>query len=167
MDAWQSRMSRPVQHLGEQLRSIRSGTLTAGVITTMRVSVQGSMTPIGRLAKVDSQDGRIVITPFDRSLVATILNAMTESHQNAYALDPSRICVTIPTLSREQREQIGRHVRRLGEEAKVSIRSIRQEIRKQLASRGRRADRRVQEVTDDAIGEIELLVRKKLEELET
>jgi ribosome recycling factor len=65
----------------------------------------------------------------------------------------------------EQRQDIARHVKNLGEETKVAIRSIRQQARKQIEASGRGSQRRVQEATDDAIAEIERLVKAKVEEL--
>jgi ribosome recycling factor len=68
-------------------------------------------------------------------------------------------------MSVEQRLEIARHVKKLGEEAKVAIRAIRQQTRKQIDSSGRGSLNRVQEATDEAIAEIERLVKAKLEEL--
>ena len=68
-------------------------------------------------------------------------------------------------MSVEQRQEIGRHVKKLGEEAKVAIRSIRQQARKQIEASGRGSQRRVQEETDAAIEEIEKLVKAKAAEL--
>jgi ribosome recycling factor len=159
-------MSQPVRSLAEQLKGIRSGTLSPGFIETFRVPVRGSPTPIVHLATIAAQQSRIVITPFDRSLVPAIVKALTDARQNAYALDPARVCVSVPPISGEQRAEIGRHVKRLGEEARVAVRSIRQDFRKHMAASGRRPDRVVQEITDGAIDEIDRLVKAKLAELE-
>ncbi len=58
-----------------------------------------------------------------------------------------------------------RHVRKLGEEAKVAVRAVRQDARKQIAARGRGSERAVQEATDAAVEEIERLVKAKTTEL--
>jgi ribosome recycling factor len=166
MGDWESRMNKPVRSLAEQLRGIRAGTLSPGFIETFRVPVHGSPAPIGHVASIAMQQGRIVITPFDRSLVPAIVKALTDARQNAYALDPARVCVSIPPISGEQRAEIGRHVKKLGEDARVAVRSTRQDIRKQMAALGRRPDRTVQEITDGAIAEIDRLVGAKLDELE-
>ena len=54
------------------------------------------------------------------------------------------------------------HIKKLGDEAKVTIRMIRQDARKQIAARGRGSERAVQEATDAAVGEIEWLVKAKV-----
>ena len=66
----------------------------------------------------------------------------------------------------EQREETARHVKKLGEEAKIAIRAIRQQARKQIEVSGRGSQRAVQEATDAAIEEIEQLVKAKVAELE-
>ena len=160
-------MHRPVRHLAEQLKGIRAGTISAGFVETFRISWQGRSEPISRLATTTHQQGRIVVTPFDRLLVPAIVKALVEARQNAYALDPARVSVSVPPISGEQRAEITRHVKGLGEQAKVGIRSTRQEIRKQLAATGRRSERAIQEATDKAIAQVDQLIKKKLEEVGT
>ena len=80
-------------------------------------------------------------------------------------MNPTMVAVSVPPMSGEQREEIARHVKRLGEEAKVAIRSIRQQARKQIEASGRGSLKRAQEATDEAVDEVDRLVKRKLEEL--
>jgi ribosome recycling factor len=68
-------------------------------------------------------------------------------------------------MSVQQREETVRHVKKLGEAAKITIRTIRQQARKQIEVSGRGSQRAVQEATDAAIAEIEELVNAKVREL--
>jgi ribosome recycling factor len=165
MNDWKPRMDKGVHHLAEQLAGIRAGTLSVGFIETFRASLHGNSVAIGRMASVTSRGDRIVITPFDPSHVPAVVKALSEAKMNAYAPDPRTVCVSVPPVSGEQRADLGKHVKRLGEEAKVVIRSIRQDARKQIAARGRGSERAVQEATDAAIEEIEVLVKAKTKEL--
>jgi ribosome recycling factor len=166
MSDWKGRMQRTVRHLAEQLAGIRPGTLSVGFIDTLRVSVRGNTIPLGKLAAVTSQGDRMVITPFDPATVPSIVKALSDARLNAYALNPRAVCVSIPPVSVEQRAEMGRHVKKLGEEAKIAVRSIRQEARKQIAARGRGSERAVQEATDAAVAEIDRLVKGKAADLE-
>jgi ribosome recycling factor len=159
------RMDRTVQHLAEQFRGIRSGTLSIGLIETVRVPLQGNLVPINRLGTVRTERDRILIAPFDRANVPAIVKALSESRLSAYALNPSTVSVSVPPMSGEQREEIARHVKKLGEEAKVAIRAIRQQSRKQIEASCRGSLKKAQEATDAAIAEIERLVKAKLVEL--
>ena len=165
MHDWKPKMQKVARHLAEQVRGIRSGTISIGLIQTIRVDCQGRSVPINRLGAVKSQGDRILITPFDRANVPSIVRALTESRLSAYALNPTTVCVSIPPLSVEQREETARHVKKLGEEAKIAIRSIRQQARKQIEASGRGSQRVVQEATDAAIEEVEQLVKAKVSEL--
>jgi ribosome recycling factor len=165
MHDWKPKMQQVTRHFAEQVRGIRSGTVSIGLIQTIRVDCEGRSMPINRLGAVKSQGDRVLITPFDRAHVSSIVRALNESRLSAYALNPSTVCVSIPPLSVEQREETVRHIKKLGEEAKIAIRSIRQHARKQIEASGRGSQRAVQEATDTAIAEIEQLVKAKVGEL--
>lgn len=159
------RMDGAVQHLAEQLRGIRSGTISIGLIETVRASVQGNFVPLNRLGTARMQGDRILIAPFDPANVPAIVRALSDSRLSAYALNPTTVSVSVPPMSVEQRQEIARHVKKLGEEAKVAIRTIRQQARKQIEASGRGSLKRAQEATDAAVAEVERLVKAKLEEL--
>jgi ribosome recycling factor len=96
------------------------------------------------------QGDRILVTPFDKGNVPAIVWALNEARLNASALNPSTVSVSVPPISGEQRAEIAGHVRKLGEDAKVAIRAIRQEAHQGIAVTGRGSHRGVQEATDAA-----------------
>lgn len=161
MNDWRPKMQKTVRHLADQLNGIRPGTLSVGFLETFRISHQGSSRPIRHLAAIASQGDRILITPFDKALVPPVVKALMDGRLNAYAMNPSTVCVTVPPISGEQRTEITRHIKALGEEAKIAVRGIRQSARKQIAVAGRGSERAVQEATDAAIAEIERIVHAK------
>jgi ribosome recycling factor len=165
MHDWKLKMQKVVHHFADQLVGIRSGTISIGLIQTIRVDCQGKAVPINLLGAVKSQGDRILITPIDRASVPSIVRALTESRLSAYALNPTTVSVSIPPLSVEQRSETLRHVKKLGEEAKIAVRTIRQQARKHIEAAGRGSQRAVQEATDAAVEEIERLVRAKADEL--
>lgn len=159
------RMQRVVRDLAERLAAIRTGTVDAGVVASVVARRDGRATPLGRLATVANQAGRIVVRPFDASHAAAILDALQGAQLSAYSLDPRTIAVTIPPPSGEQRARLAKQVKALGEEAKIAVRLIRQDARKQIAADGRGSERRVQEATDAAVAELETLLARKLKEI--
>jgi ribosome recycling factor len=158
-------MEKAVRHLAEQLAGVRAGRLSVGFIETFRVTGHGRSTVLGRAASVAGRGDRILVTPFDPALVPAVVKALADAKLNAYALDPRTVCVSVPPVSGEQRAEMARHVKKLGEEAKVAVRAVRQDARKQIAARGRGSERAVQEATDAAVAEIERLVKAKQAEL--
>jgi ribosome recycling factor len=165
MSDWKPRMQKAVRHLADQLAGIRPGTLSVGFVETARVAAHGNTVALGKMASVTPQGDRIIVTPFDPSHVPAVVRALTEARLNAYALNPRAVAVSVPPASGEQRAEMVRHVKKLGEEAKVAVRMIRQDARKQIAARGRGSERVVQEATDGAVAEIERLVQAKTNEL--
>jgi ribosome recycling factor len=166
MNDWKPRMQKTVSHLAEQLAGIRTGTISMRFIETVRADCQGSSAPIRHLGVIKQQGDRILIALFDKGNVPSVVRALTEARLNAYALNPTTVSVSVPTISGEQRGEIARHIKKLGEDAKIAMRSIRQEARKQIEVSGRGSQRRVQEATDAAVSEIEQLVKAKIEEVE-
>ena len=73
------RMDKAVQHFADQLRGIRSGTLSIGLIETVRVPVPGNLVPINRLGTARMQGDRILIAPFDRAMVPAMVKALNNS----------------------------------------------------------------------------------------
>jgi ribosome recycling factor len=165
MNDWKPRMQKTVRHLADQLAGIRTGTISMGFIETVRVDCQGSSAPIRCLGLIKQQGDRILITPFDKENLPFVVRALGEARLNAYALNPTTVSVSVPPISVEQRGEIARHVKKLGEEAKIAVRAVRQEARKQIEVSGRGSQRRVQEATDVAVAEIDRLVKGKIEEV--
>jgi ribosome recycling factor len=165
MNDWKSSMRQAVQHVADQLRVIRTGTISAGLVQSVRVTCEGNQVAVGRLGAIKSQGDRILIEPFDRSHVGNIVKALNEARLSAYALNPTTVAVSVPPISLEQRAEIARHVKKLGEDAKVAVRGIRQKSRKWIEATGRGSRNAVQDATDAAVEEIESLVKAKLKEL--
>jgi ribosome recycling factor len=162
---WKPKMQQLVQNLAVQLRGIRTGTVSVGLVQTIRVDCQGRSVPMNRLGAVRAQGDRIVICPFERENVAPMIKALNDSRLSAYALNPTTVSVSVPPLSVEQRADTARHVKKLGEEAKIAVRNVRQQARKKIDASGHGSYRAVQQATDAAIEEIERAVRTKMSEL--
>jgi ribosome recycling factor len=152
-DRLEAEDAESVRHLAEQLAGIRAGTISVGFVKTFRVSLKGSSVAIGRMSSVTTQGDRSVVTPFHQASVLAVVNALSEARPNAYAINPRAACVGVPPVSGKQRAELALHVKKLGEEAKVAIRAIRQDARKQIAARGKGSERAVQEATDAGIEE--------------
>ncbi len=165
MNDWKPRMDKTVRHLAGQLAGIRTGTISLGFIETVRADCHGNSVPIRRLGVIKQQGDRILVTPFDKADVPAVAKALTEARLNAYALNPTTVSVSVPPISGEQRAEIARQVKKLGEEAKIAVRSIRQEARKTIEVTGRGSQRRVQEATDEAIAEFDRFVKEKVREV--
>jgi ribosome recycling factor len=116
----------------------------------------------------------LVISPFDASILEEIRKGITEAQA---ALNPSTdgqvIRVSIPPLSEERREELIHAMRQKLENGKIMVRQVRHEAMdnikrnsKDLGEDGvKRLEKEVQSATDDFIGQIDSLGKKKEEEL--
>ncbi len=68
MNDWKSSMRKTIQLLADQLRVIRTGTISPGLVQGVRVTCAGNQVAINRLAAVKSQGDRILIELFDREI---------------------------------------------------------------------------------------------------
>ena len=65
MDDWKSSLRKTIQHFADQLRVIRTGTISAGLVQCVRVHCEGNQVAVGRLGAIKSHGFRILIEPFD------------------------------------------------------------------------------------------------------
>lgn len=166
MRDYKHQMQMMVQRFAESLRPIRSGTVDREFVAVIRVEGRYGTRALTELARIKAGGDRILVTPYESSDLPAISRAIREASLGVYALDPSTLCVSVPPISVEQRQAIAKRVKQMGEEARVAIRSIRQQARKNIESRGRGSFHAVQQDTDEAIAAVDLLVARKIKEIE-
>jgi ribosome recycling factor len=127
-------MNKAVEFLHNELKSIRTGLASTGLVENIKVDYYGTATPLKALASLSApQADMIVIKPFDPTSVREIEKAIKNSELSiAPIVDGKLIRLSIPPLSEERRQQLVGQVKQLGEQAKVSIRNIRRDANKQI-----------------------------------
>ncbi len=127
-------MEKTVEHLRNELKSLRTGRASAGLVENLMVDYYGSPTPLKSLATIAvPEPASIVIKPFDAGCIKDVEKAIKTSDLSlAPILDGKMIRLNIPPLSEERRKQIVGQVKQLGEKNKVSVRNIRRDANKQL-----------------------------------
>jgi ribosome recycling factor len=125
----ESRMSKTVDVLHEDLQGIRTGRASPALVEKLMVEYYGAATPLQQLAAISAPEPRLLtIRPWDPSLVSTIEKAILKSE---LGLTPSNdgklIRLIIPRLTEERRRELAKVVARRVEEARVSIRNLRRE----------------------------------------
>ena len=129
-----SRMSKTLNVLQSDLRSIRAGRASTGLVENLSVDYYGSPTPLKQLANLAApQADTIMIKPFDPGCVKDIEKAIKASDLSIAPLVEGKfIRLNIPPLSEERRQQLVTQVKGDGEQAKVGIRNVRRDSNKQL-----------------------------------
>jgi len=130
----ESKMKKAVQVLHDQLRTLRTGRASTGLVENIKVDYYGSPTLLKQIATLATpQPDMIVIKPFDPASVNEIEKAIKSSDLSIAPIkDGKFIRLSIPPLSEERRKQLAGQAKQTGEQAKVSIRNVRREAIKHL-----------------------------------
>jgi len=173
----EEKMEKAVAVAKDDLASVRTGRATPNMFSRVLVDYYGSMTPINQLASINIPEARMaVIKPYDTSQLKALETAIRNSD---LGLNPSNdgqiIRVVIPQLSEERRREMVKVARSKGEDARVTIRSIRRKAMEELHRIARdgeagedevgRAEKELQGTTDRYVHQVDELVKHKEAEL--
>jgi ribosome recycling factor len=171
------RMDRSIEATHQEFNSIRTGRASPGLLDRISIDYYGTQTPLKTLASIGAPEPRLLtVQPFDPGSMKSIERAIQESD---LGLTPSNdgkvIRLPIPALTEERRKELVKVVRHLAEEGRVAIRNVRRDVMhdlKELVRDGevgddeeRRAEDRVQKMTDDHVHSIDELLKKKEAEI--
>jgi ribosome recycling factor len=173
----EEKMEKAVAVAKDDLASVRTGRATPNMFSRVLVDYYGSMTPINQLASINVPEARMaIIKPYDASQLKALETAIRNSD---LGLNPSNdgqiIRVVIPQLSEERRREMVKVARGKGEDARVTIRSIRRKAMEELHRIARdgeagedevgRAEKELQGTTDKYVHQVDDLVKHKETEL--
>jgi ribosome recycling factor len=171
------RMAKSVEASRGELSTVRTGRATPHLLDRIVVDYYGAQTPLKQLANVAAGDARLLtVTPFDKSAIGAIEKSIQESD---VGLSPSNdgavIRLAIPEMTEERRREMVKVVNGVAEEGRVSIRNVRRDVMsdlRELKNEGevgeddeRRAETSLQKQTDEAIAEIDALLKAKEAEI--
>jgi ribosome recycling factor len=171
------RMAKSVESSRGELATVRTGRASPHLLDRITVDYYGSPTPLKQLANVAASDARLLtVTPFDKSAIEAIEKAIRESDVGLTpSNDGSLIRLAIPELTEERRREMVKVVHGVAEEGRIAVRNIRRDTMhdlRELKKEGeageddeRRAESALQKQTDDAVAEIDALLKGKEEEI--
>jgi ribosome recycling factor len=177
LDDAEERMHKSVEACRHELATVRTGRASPHLLDRVVVDYYGAETPLRQLAQVAATDARLLtLTPYDKNAIKQIEKAIMESD---LGLTPSNdgnvIRLQIPELNEERRRDLVRVVHHVAEDGRVAVRNIRRDVMhdlRELKKEGevgeddeRRAEGELQRLTDEAVGEIDLLLKSKEEEI--
>lgn len=134
VDEHDKNMDKAVDFLRNELKSVRTGRASPGLVEHLMVDYYGSPTPLKSLATVAAPEPQsLLIKPFDTGCIKEIEKAIKNSELSlAPILDGKMIRLNLPPMSEERRKQVVQQVKQMGEKTKVSVRNIRRDAIKQL-----------------------------------
>ncbi|HCX2095946.1 TPA: ribosome recycling factor [Staphylococcus aureus] len=168
-----SRMQKSIESLSRELANISAGRANSNLLNGVTVDYYGAPTPVQQLASINVPEARLlVISPYDKSSVADIEKAIIAANLGVNPTsDGEVIRIAVPALTEERRKERVKDVKKIGEEAKVSVRNIRRDMNDQLKKDEKNGDitedelrsgtEDVQKVTDNSIKEIDQMIADK------
>lgn len=173
----EEKMKKTVNVFEESLSEIRAGRANPAILNKIKVDYYGVSTPINQLAGISVPEARlIVIQPWEASLLKEIEREILKSDIGINPNNDGKVIrLSFPELNEERRKEIVKEVKKLSEDAKISIRAIRRDgidEHKEMQKEGiitedelRSAESEIQKLTDKKIEEIEKLTEQKEKEV--
>ncbi|MEG0546143.1 MAG: ribosome recycling factor [Oscillospiraceae bacterium] len=176
-DATKEKMEKCLNSLNHELSSMRAGRASAAVLDRISVDYYGSPTPIAQMAAISVSEGRIItIQPWDGGTLGAIEKAIQASDLGINPQNDGKIIrLTFAAPTEEKRKQLAKDVKNKGEDAKITIRSIRRdsiEALKKLKKNSeiteddlRDGEDTIQKITDKYIKEVDEMSAAKEKEI--
>lgn len=177
MEDLEERMLKSISVYQENLSEVRAGRANPAILNKITVDYYGVATPINQVAGISVPEARmIVIQPWDASILKEIEKAILASD---IGLNPNNdgkvIRLNFPELTEERRKELVKDIRKMAEDAKVSIRSIRRDGMEDLKTKQKnseiteddkaRGEDNIQKLTDKYVAEIDKILDNKEKEI--
>jgi ribosome recycling factor len=171
------RMDKSIEATRHEFNTVRTGRASAALLDRITIDYYGQQTPLKQLATVNAPEARLLtVQPFDPGSIKQIERAIQESDLGLTPSNDGKIVrLPIPQLTEERRKELVKVVRHMAEEGRVAIRNIRRDAMhhlKEAVHEGeigddeeRRAEDRVQKLTDEHVKSIDELLKHKEAEI--
>ena len=171
------RMQSAVAALDREMDTIRTGRARPSLVEGLKVEYYGTPTPLNQLATINSPEPRLItIQPWDKTQLGTIEKAIQKSDLGLTPTNDGNIIrLVIPQLNEERRKELVKVVHKKVEDGRVAVRNVRRDsldhLRKMQHDKQitdddeRRAQERLQKITDKYVAEVDKHGHTKEQEL--
>lgn len=173
----EEKMDKTINVLVENYAEVRAGRANPAILNKIKVDYYGTPTPINQVAGISVPEARlIVIQPWDASLLKEIEKEILKAEIGINPNNDGKVIrLAFPELNEERRKELVKEIKKIAEEAKVSIRSVRREgidEAKKLQKDSqmtedelKSAEDQIQKITDGKIAEIDKILAEKEKEV--
>jgi len=170
-------MEQTVVALRRELGRTRTGRASTALLEGITVEYYGASTPLNQLATLNAPEPRmLVVQPFDRGVMNDIERAILQSDLGLVPSNDGKIIrVPIPELTEERRRDLVKHIRKVAEDFRVSLRSHRRDANEMLKvmqkdkditeDDQRRGQDKIQELTKEYTDKLDAVLKDKEEEI--
>lgn len=168
-----------LEHLSKELHNLRSGRANSSMVEDLQVEAYGSMMELKGLASITVPDAKTIqIEPWDKNVVKDIEKAIQAS---SLGLNPNisgtLIRLIMPAMTEENRKNLVKVVSQKAEQARISVRSVREAIREKINADEKakvigedekfRLQEQLEKVVNEYNGKIEKMASDKEQEIMT
>ena len=173
----EDRMEKAVGAYERNLSEIRAGRANPAVLNKVKIDYYGVPTQISQVAGVSVPEARlIVIQPWDASVLKEIEKAILASDIGINPNNDGKVIrLAFPELTEERRKELVKDIKKMAEEAKVAVRSVRRDGIDEFKTKQKNseiteddlkvAESEIQKLTDTKIADIDSILEKKEKEV--
>lgn len=173
----EEKMKKTLNVLEGQLSEIRAGRANPKVLDKIMVSYYGVETPINQVANIMVPEARMItIQPWDSSLLKEVEKSIQKSDLGINPTNDGKLIrLVFPELTEERRRDLTKEIKKLGEDSKVAIRSIRRDGIEEFKAKQknseiteddlRNAEDKIQKLTDKFVADIDSTCASKEKEI--
>ncbi len=170
-------MKKAIEATRRELAELRSGRANPKMVEGIRVDYYGTPILLKEIATIGVPEARmVVISPYDPSSLKEIEKAIMQSELGITPVSDGKIIrLIVPPLSEERRDELIKIVRKVSEEGKVSVRTVRRDGKEKIKSLEKdkkisederfKAEEELQHLTDKFISDLDALLVEKEKEL--
>lgn len=170
---------KAINHLKDEFSRLQLGRANPSMVENVQVEIYGSNQPIKAVASISVPEPRtLVISPWDKSSLAAIEKAIVGTGLGLNPINDGIVVrINIPPLTEERRIQLTKAVKKLAEEARIGVRTARQDahnVLKDLKAKSeiteddwRGADKKLQEKVDGINAKIDEMTKQKEQDVMT
>jgi ribosome recycling factor len=167
------RMDAQMEHVRRELAGVRTGRASVNILDTVHVDAYGSSMPLNQVASLSVPEPSLIVAqPFDPSLMGAVEKAIRSSSLGLNPTNDGKVVrIPIPALTDERRRELSKLVHKYAEEGRNGVRQVRRDANEKLKKLlkesaiseddERRSLDEVQKITDQHIGIIDDLQKKK------
>ena len=173
----EKRMRASLDAFKRELTGLRTGRASTHLLDPVQVSVYGSKMPLNQLAGLSIPEPTLIVAqPYDPSQLGAIEKAIRASGLGLNPANDGKVVrIPLPALTEERRKELSKHVHKLSEEGRNSVRQVRRDANERLKKLlkdhkipeddEKKGLDEVQRLTDAHVKQIDDLQRKKDGEL--
>lgn len=117
-------MQQSINALTEELKKVRTGRANVSMLDGVRVNYYGSPNPLNQVASVSCPDAKsFLIAPWETSILKDIESALIKANLGMTPQNDGKVIrLKVPELTEERRKELVKSVKKIAEDARVSIR---------------------------------------------